>query len=319
MAESLLGNRNINQLAFVVKDIEAANLAFTRLLGIKKAEPFLTGDSSVSKVTFRGVPTESQSKLAFLNTPTVQFELIEPDKNPGTMREFLDEVGEGIHHIAFDVDSIQKRLPIMEKNGYPALQTGEFTSSDGRYVYVDTLDDHKTLVELLESAEPRVTAWERPEDDSIQPLLGTNKVEQLAFVVKDLDAAADAYSKLLGVEKPPIIHSGSSDITNVIYKGKPTEGKSKYMFINTPLIQIELIEPGESPSTWKDHLETYGEGVHHISFVVKDMEAKIKMLEEMGYPVIQTGNFFNGKGRYAYMDTKATFKVIIELLERYDE
>lgn len=71
MAESLLGNRNINQLAFVVKDIEAANLAFTSLLGIKKAEPFLTGDSSVSKVTFRGVPTESQSKLAFLNTPTV--------------------------------------------------------------------------------------------------------------------------------------------------------------------------------------------------------------------------------------------------------
>ncbi|MDV7765734.1 hypothetical protein ABES08_07470 [Peribacillus simplex] len=39
MAESLLGNRNINQLAFVVKDIEAANLAFTRLLGIKKTEP----------------------------------------------------------------------------------------------------------------------------------------------------------------------------------------------------------------------------------------------------------------------------------------
>ncbi|MDQ7863494.1 VOC family protein [Peribacillus frigoritolerans] len=77
------------------------------------------------------------------------------------MREFLDEVGEGIHHIAFDVDSIQKRLPIMEKNGYPALQTGEFTSSDGRYVYVDTLDDHKTLVELLESAEPRVSAWEK--------------------------------------------------------------------------------------------------------------------------------------------------------------
>lgn len=81
MAESLLGNRNINQLAFVVKDIEAANIAFTRLLGIKKSEPFLTGDSSVSNVTFRGVPTESQSKLAFLNTPTVQFELIEPDKN----------------------------------------------------------------------------------------------------------------------------------------------------------------------------------------------------------------------------------------------
>ncbi|MED3688097.1 VOC family protein [Peribacillus butanolivorans] len=318
MTESLLGNRNINQLAFVVKDIESANVAFTKLLGIKKVEPFLTGDSTVSKVIFKGEPTDSKSKLAFLNTPTIQFELIEPDKNPGTMREFLDTVGEGIHHIAFDVDSIQKRLPVMEKSGYPVLQTGEFTSSDGRYVYVDTLDDHKTLVELLESAEPRQTVWEKPEDDSVQPLLGTNKVEQLAIVVKDLDAAADAYCRLLDMEKPSIIHSGSPEVTNVIYKGKPTEGKSRYIFFNTPLIQIELIEPGDSPSTWKHHLETYGEGVHHISFVVKDMDEKMKMLEKMGYPVIQTGNFYNGKGRYAYMDTTSTYKVIIELLERFD-
>jgi catechol 2,3-dioxygenase-like lactoylglutathione lyase family enzyme len=315
MNEPLLGNRNINQLAFVVKDIESANEAFTKLLGIKKVEPFLTGDSSISKVVYKGEPTNSRSKLAFLNTLTVQFELIEPDHNPGTMREFLDTVGEGIHHIAFDVDSIQKRLPVVEKNGYPVLQTGEFTSSDGRYVYVDTLVDYKTLVELLESAEPRQTEWEQ--DESVKPLLGTNKVEQLAFVVKDLDAAADAYCNFLGIEKPPVINAGPSEVTNVIYQGKPTEGKARTMFIDTPLIQIELIEPGDSPSTWKHHLETYGEGVHHISFVVQDMKEKIKMLEEMGFPVIQTGNFYNGKGRYAYMDTTSTYKVIIELLERF--
>ena len=33
MTKPLLGNRNINQLAFVVKDIESANEAFTKLLG----------------------------------------------------------------------------------------------------------------------------------------------------------------------------------------------------------------------------------------------------------------------------------------------
>lgn len=50
MIKPLFGNNQINQLAFVVKDIKAANEAFTKLLGIKKTEPFLTGDSSVSKV-----------------------------------------------------------------------------------------------------------------------------------------------------------------------------------------------------------------------------------------------------------------------------
>lgn len=311
----LAGNNVINQLAFVVQDIEAVSEAFAKLLGIPKPNWFLTGDPEVSKVVFRGKPTATQNKLVFMNTPTVQFELIEPNQEPGTMREFLDTVGEGIHHIAFDVETIKGTLPIFEENGYPLLQSGEFTSSDGRYVYVDTLGEHKTLVELLESAEPRDTT---PITDTFTPLLGTNKVEQLAIVVKNLDAAANAYCNLLGSEKPKVIHSGPCERTQVVYRGEPTEGKSKYMFINTPLLQIELIEPGDSPSTWKEHLETYGEGVHHISFVVKDMDEKIKLLEELGYPVIQTGNFFNGKGRYAYMDTTSTYKVIIELLERYD-
>ncbi|MEH7249442.1 VOC family protein [Neobacillus niacini] len=321
MAESkiekrpLAGNNRVNQLAFVVQDIEKTSELFSKLLGIAKPAWFLTGDSEISKVVFRGKPTNSRSKLVFMNTPTIQFELIEPNEEPGTMREFLDTVGEGIHHIAFDVESIKERLQVFEENGYPLLQSGEFTSSDGRYVYVDTLDDHKTLVELLESADPRDTA---PKNETFAPLLGTNKVEQLAFVVKDLEKAAEAYCKLLGVEKPQVIQSGPSELTNVLFEGKPTEGDSRYMFINTPLLQIELIEPGTSPSTWKKHLETYGEGVHHISFVIKDMEEKIKLLEGMGYPVLQTGNFYNGKGRYAYMDTTSDFKVIIELLERFD-
>ncbi|PFP28692.1 hypothetical protein COJ96_13435 [Bacillus sp. AFS073361] len=310
----LAGNNVINQIAFVVRDIEQASEAFAKLLGIPAPKWFLTGDRDVSKVVFRGQPTDSRSKLVFLNTPTVQIELIEPDTEPGTISEFLDTVGEGIHHIAFDVDSIKEKLPVFEGNGFPLLQSGEFTSSDGRYVYVDTLNSHKTLLELLESAEPRDTA---PNTDIFTPLLGTNKVEQLAIVVRDLDAAADAYCRLLGVEKPPVIQSGPSELTQVIFEGKPTEADSKYMFINTPLLQLELIEPGDSPSTWKKHLEAYGEGVHHISFVVDDMEEKMRLLEDMGYPVIQRGNFWNGKGRYAYMDTTSTYKVIIELLERF--
>ncbi|MFL6517898.1 MAG: VOC family protein, partial [Bacillus sp. (in: firmicutes)] len=310
----LAGNNVINQIAFVVRDIEKASEAFAKLLGIPTPNWFLTGDREVSKVVFRGAPTDSRSKLVFLNTPTVQIELLEPNQEPGTMREFLDTVGEGIHHIAFDVNSIKEKLPFFEDNGYPLLQSGEFTSSDGRYVYVDTLSSHKTLMELLESAEPRDTI---PKTDVLTPLLGTNKIEQLALVVRDLDAAAEAYCKLLGVEKPPVIQSGPCELTQVIFEGKPTESDSKYMFINTPLLQLELIEPGDSPSTWKTHLETQGEGVHHISFVVNDFEEKLKLLEDMGYPVIQRGNFWNGKGRYAYMDTTATYKVIIELLERF--
>ncbi|MCY8231631.1 VOC family protein [Priestia endophytica] len=308
----ILKNNKINQIAFVVQDIEQASEAFAKLLGIKKPEWFLTGTSDISKVVFRGKPTSSRSKLVFINTEGVQIELIEPDHEPGTMREFLNTVGEGIHHIAFDVESLNEGLQNMNNHDLLVLQTGEFTSS---YAYVDSIQQYKTLIELLERDEPHHIS--QPETDC-PSLLGTTKIEQLAFVVKDLDAAAEAYCKLLGVEKPEVIESGSCEIFQVEFEGKPTEADSKYTFINTPMLQIELIEPGNAPSTWKKHLEKHGEGVHHISFVVKNLDKKIQVLQEMGYPVIQRGNFYNGKGRYAYFDTVSDYKVIIELLERYE-
>ncbi|AZV59462.1 VOC family protein [Peribacillus frigoritolerans] len=311
----ILGNSKINQIAFVVQDIEQASEAFAKLLGIKKQEWFLTGTSDISKVVFRGEPTASRSKLVFINTEGVQIELIEPDHEPGTMREFLNTVGEGIHHIAFDVESMNKGLQNMKEHSLSVLQKGEFTSSNGRYAYVDSLQQYKTLIELLERDESQNISL--PESDP-PSLLGTTKIEQLAFVVKDLDAAAESYCTLLGVDKPEVIQSGSSEICQVEFEGKPTEADSKYMFINTPMLQIELIEPGNAPSTWKKHLEKLGEGIHHISFVVKNLEEKIHVLQEMGYPVIQRGNFYNGKGRYAYMDTTSDYKVIIELLEKYE-
>ncbi|MGG3468717.1 hypothetical protein ABES02_14705 [Neobacillus pocheonensis] len=70
--------------------------------------------------------------------------------------------------------------------------------------------------------------------------------------------AAEAFCRLLGVEKPPVIQSGPSELIQVVFEGQTTEADSKYMFINTPLLQIELIEPGDSSSTWKKHLDTHG-------------------------------------------------------------
>lgn len=311
----LLGNNRLNQIAFVVKDIEETSEAFAKLLGIQKPKWFLTAPHSISKVYFRGQPSEAQNKLVFIDTPSVQIELIEPNNKPSTMREFLD-TGEGIHHIAFDVDHIKQKVKKMEDKGFSVIQSGEFTASKGRYVYLETSKTYKTLIELLERDEPQTYTENKPLGS---PLLDTNKITQLAFVVKDIDRTADAFCTLLGVEKPPVLPSGSSDVTQVVYKGERTEGKAKFLFIQTPLIEIELIEPADSPSTWKEHLESKGEGIHHIAFVVDDLDEKVERLEKLGYPWIQRGNFWNNKGKYAYIDTRSDYKVIIELLEKFND
>ena len=78
-------------------------------------------------------------------------------------------------------------------------------------------------------------------------------------------------------------------------------------------MDIELIEPDENPSTWREFLDTNGEGVHHIAFVIKDMAGKIRKLADMGLPLIQRGEYTGG--RYAYIESNDKLKVMLELLE----
>lgn len=315
MATPLLGNNVINQIALVVHDIEATSKAYAQLLGIAQPEWFLAGPPELTQVIYKGQPSKAESKLCFLNTPSVQIELIEPNEEPSTMRDFLNQRGEGVHHLALDVDNLEQGLKRLEQQGFLLEQQGNFVSGKGRYAYVDTKKSCKTIIELLERENKYEPVSRELAQREHKPLLGTNQLTQIGIVVGHLEEAAKAYCQLLGVEEPFVIQAGKPEITKVIYKGKPTEAKAKFMFIQTPLIQIELIEPGDSPSTWLEHLQVEGEGVHHISFVVRDLDEKIARLEKLGYPVIQRGNFWNGKGRYAYVDTRSTFKIIIELLE----
>ncbi|HHY83490.1 MAG TPA: VOC family protein [Clostridiales bacterium] len=144
--------------------------------------------------------------------------------------------------------------------------------------------------------------------------LGTNIVAQIAFVVNDIEKTAQAYADFLGVEKPPIIMNGTPDKTEVQYMGQPTNARAKLAFFDIgPNIRLELIEPDMEPSTWRNELDKYGEGIHHIAFFIKGMNEKIGILERNGMPLVQKGNYPGG--RYAYIDAKEELKTIIELLE----
>jgi 4-hydroxyphenylpyruvate dioxygenase-like putative hemolysin len=81
-------------------------------------------------------------------------------------------------------------------------------------------------------------------------------------------------------------------------------------------LQMELIQPNEEPSIWKEHLEQFGEGIHHISFNVKGMKKTISACEDWGMELLQKGEYRRGNGRYAFMDALDSLKVVVELLER---
>ncbi|MDK2902281.1 MAG: methylmalonyl-CoA/ethylmalonyl-CoA epimerase [Clostridiales bacterium] len=145
-------------------------------------------------------------------------------------------------------------------------------------------------------------------------ILGTTAVAQIGIIVNDIERTAKKFADFFGMEVPEITLTDTYDKTSAQYKGQPTEARSKLAFLHmSNSIDIELIEPDDQPSTWREFLNTHGEGIHHIAFVIKDMQGKVNKLAEIGMPLVQKGEYTGG--RYAYIDSTADLKVMIELLE----
>ena len=145
-------------------------------------------------------------------------------------------------------------------------------------------------------------------------MLGTDIVTQIGILCHDIDKTAQDYADLLGVEKPQIVMTGTPDIAKTMYMGEATPARTKQAFFHVgPNVDIELLEPDQHPSTWRHDLDTYGEGIHHIAFVINGMRKIVEKFERNGMKEIQKGEWIGG--RYSYIDAKETLKLTLELLE----
>lgn len=150
-------------------------------------------------------------------------------------------------------------------------------------------------------------------------IVGTNLVAQVGFIVKDVEETKKKWAEFLGVTPPPTQPVGDYAVTQTTYKGEPAPEASCLMafFDVGPGIQLELIQPNEQPSTWRNYLNEKGEGIHHVAFVVNDSKAVIANCEAFGLTLEQHGVYGDGSGEYNYMNGEKDLKCIVELLESY--
>ena len=145
-------------------------------------------------------------------------------------------------------------------------------------------------------------------------ILGTKIVTQIGFVVNDIEKTSQAFADFLGVEKPQWSLTDTIGKSHGEFNGQPCPARAKLAFFHVgETLDIELIEPDETPSVWRNVLNEKGEGVHHIAFVVNGMKEKILALEGNGMKLLQRGEYIGG--RYAYIDCVDQLKTIVELLE----
>ncbi|REK75737.1 VOC family protein [Paenibacillus paeoniae] len=143
--------------------------------------------------------------------------------------------------------------------------------------------------------------------------LGTSTITQIGLLVHDIEATSQAYAEFFGMENPEWFWTDTVDKALTEYKGELSQARAKLAFFDMGSLQLELIEPDHHPSTWREHLDAHGEGVHHIALIIEGMKEKIKVMEGQGMKLVQKGEYTGG--RYAYMDTFQQLKVMLELLE----
>ena len=144
-------------------------------------------------------------------------------------------------------------------------------------------------------------------------LLGSNVITQIGIIVNDIEKSSKDFAEFFGIPVPKWIQTDTADTAQTRFHGASTPARAKLAFMKFGGLDIELIEPDKAPSTWREHLDTKGEGVHHIAFSIEGMNHKVADLEAHGYPLQQKGEYTGG--RYAYIDTVRTLKTIVELLE----
>lgn len=147
--ENVMGTNVVTQIGILVNNIDEAAQAYADLLGVEKPEIQMTATQDVSKTEYMGKATAARTKQAFFKVGSdVEIELLEPDHEPSTWRHDLDKYGEGVHHIAFKIDGMEKVVKALGQKGYKEIQKGQWNG--GRYSYLDSEDKLKLVLELLE-------------------------------------------------------------------------------------------------------------------------------------------------------------------------
>jgi len=149
----ILGTNVVTQVALIVKDIEVTKNKFAEFFGVEPPPHFDGGKYEITDTTYMGNPApRANALLAFFNVgPNMSLELIQPNGEQSTWQDFLDEKGEGLHHIAFGIKGTDDKIAACEKLGMMLTQRGKYGDASGEYAYLDATKDLKCFIELLES------------------------------------------------------------------------------------------------------------------------------------------------------------------------
>ena len=128
---------NVEHIGIAVRDIAASNALFTKLLN---SAPY-----KAEMVESEGVAT------SFFRINETKIELLEATSPDSPIAKFLERKGEGIHHIAFEVDDIEAEMNRLKNEGFTLLTNVPKRGADNKLVcFLHPKATNGVLIELCQ-------------------------------------------------------------------------------------------------------------------------------------------------------------------------
>lgn len=131
---------SIDHIAIVVRDLDQALSFYQDALGLNVTER-------------REVPAEDV-EVASLSLGHCSIELVQPRSPESGVARFLENRGEGLHHVCLTVDDIGSAMEQLQDAGADLITEEPRIAADGRrYVFIHPKSAHGVLFELYEKAK----------------------------------------------------------------------------------------------------------------------------------------------------------------------
>ena len=129
--------KKIEHIGIAVKDIKNANDVYTALLGVA---PYKAEEVKTEHVL-----------TSFFKTGESKIELLEGTAAESPITKFIEKKGEGLHHIAFEVEDIVAEMERLKKSGFTLLSEIPKPGADNKLIcFVHPKSTNGVLIELCQ-------------------------------------------------------------------------------------------------------------------------------------------------------------------------
>jgi methylmalonyl-CoA/ethylmalonyl-CoA epimerase len=225
-----------------------------------------------------------------------KIELIESARAGSFVERFLAKRGEGLHHLSLKIDRLAPHLDRLEAEGVRIVD--RFVEEDGHETaFIHPHSAFGVLVQFWEESDPVVLG--APSWGGTVTQRGVRwKMDHVSLAVERIEPAVRFFERYFGavVEAEP--HVGY-------------DPSFRLMTMRLGDYRLELMEPTSAAGFLSRFLARRGQGMHHLSIDVEDLDAALVPFERAGVRVVDRFDFAPDR-KTAFLHPRSLFGVLVQ-------